>query len=1015
MKRLIHIAIIALTLFSVSSYAGPTEIKPKDVAAKKKTDIYIVQLQGEPVLSYDGGLSGLSATRPGKGKKINRHSQDVKKYVNYLDSRHDEVLNKVTTRDKKVYNYHYSFNGFAARLTEGQLEELKSNKDVVKIWRDELLKPATNSTPDFLGLTGGHEPWSNGYTGEDIVIGIIDSGIQPDHPSLADVRTPKKGNKGRRIPYGEPPASWSGTGCDFGNMDVNPLDTPFNCNNKLIKAEAFHTSFTTFNTLAAGEFLSARDSDGHGSHTATTAGGNYGVAADIDGVPVGHVSGMAPRARIAVYKVCWDAVDPDDSGCFSSDSMAAIDQAVADGVDVINFSIGGRSTNFARPDSVAFLFAADAGVFVATSAGNEGPGAGTIGTPSGVPWVTSVAAAQDNEVFGSGVLITAPTSIAGTYEGLEGSGPVRLTDTGPINASIVAADPLDGCGPLTNGGLVDGNIALVIRGTCNFSVKYNNTAAAGAQAIIVYNDGADPSRIDPITMSAPDTNIPGMMIGFHDGDLMNTTLTGGETITGTLSPDILISKENTIAGFSSRGANSGAPDIIKPDLAAPGVNIIAGETLYPNANADGGQFFQSISGTSMSSPHVAGVFALLKQAHPDWTPAIAKSALMTTARQNLKKTFGDEAADPFDIGAGHIVPDSAFDPGLAYNVGLLEYAGFTCGNNEPIFSEGTCDFLSSLGISFDGSDLNQPSIGIGELVGTQTVTRTVTNVANNRGKRTFSVSIDPPPGIDVSVSPSSIRLRRGESATYHVTFTVTSGATLDEWAFGSITWKHHGRYSVNRGRYSVRSPIAVRPVQLGAPAQVNGNGVEGNTSFDVQFGYDGGFQVSMDGLAEAAYADNAVADGDYNIEYFTVPPGTTLSRFALFDEDVGAGDGSDDLDLQVFGPDTAGFPFVGSSGSPTSTEEVNLFNPAPGLYAVLVIDFASAPGPTAYSLFDFNLDGNDAGNTTLSAPNTATLGSSGAVTVDWTGLTPGTRYLGNVIHSDGSNTLGQTSVLIDTR
>ena len=977
-----------LVVFAGVTSAADTfdvQMQPSTKKAASATDIYIVQLVGDPVLAYAGDISGYEATKPGKGQKVNPNSAHVKKYAAHLAAQQDQMIH--SAGGSKVYNYRFAFNGFASRMSAADAEALRGSAGVLNVWKDEIRQLETDASPTYIGLTEGGQAWSKGYTGEDVVIGIVDSGIWPEHPSFADVATPKKGNKGPNIPYGTAP-NFTSSGCDFGNMAANAADLPFSCNNKLVAARCYNSGFSSGPAAnpcggdgiftPPGQFISARDGNGHGSHTASTAGGNNGVPAFIGGEFQGNVSGIAPRARIAAYKVCWIG------GCASSDSMAAIDQAAADGVDVINFSIGGSGTSFNGADDIAFLFAGAAGVHVATSNGNAGPEAETTGTPAGVPWLTSVGATQDDGVFYNSVTVNAPGSIAGDYVAIEGAGDVSLNDTGPITADVTATNPANGCAPLVSP--ISG-IALTIRGGCAFATKYNNAAAAGASAIIVYNTAAD-----PITMGGlAGTTIPGVMVGNADGLLM----AGASGVNATLDAANAVPALNRIAGFSSRGPNGGEPDIIKPDVSAPGVAILA-------AGA-GTDTFISISGTSMASPHVAGSFALLKQAHPDWSPAQARSALMTTARQDLKKTFGTTAADPFDIGAGEIQPSDAFDPGLAYDADILDYVRYTCGSEvQPqIFTAGTCAFFGSI----DASDLNLPSIGVADLVGTQTVTRTVTSVANNNGNKSFTVSVDAPPGIDVSVSPSTIKLKRGESASYEVTFTVTGAAVLDEWAFGSLTWTHGGEYSV-------RSPIAVKPSAFSAPANVGGAGTDGSLNYDVAFGYNGAFNATMDGLAEGAGVPGAVADAGIDQVVFIVPAGTTLSRFSLFDEEIGS---SNDLDLQVFGPQSAGFPFVCSSGTATSEEQCDEVNPDPGLYVALVIDFASAPGPTPYIAWNFNLDGTDAGNTTITAPPGATVGP-GNIAIDWSGLSGGTRALGIVSYDDGVNPLNaQTEVMINTQ
>jgi hypothetical protein len=534
-------------------------------------------------------------------------------------------------------------------------------------------------------------------------------------------------------------------------------------------------------------------------------------------------------------------------------------------------------------------------------------------------------------------------------------------------------------------------------------VKYNNAAAAGARAIVVYNDGATPDRVDPITMGAAGATIPGIMIRSTDGFL----LAGTAGVNGTLSPSISIPRVDRITGFSSRGPNGGAPDIIKPDVSAPGVNIIAGETLFPNAVAGGGQFFQFLSGTSMASPHTAGVFALLKQAHPDWSPAIARSALMTTARnQGILKTFGPALATPFDQGAGVISPREALNPGLAYDAGLEDYLAFLCGaelqNGVDAVGAENCAALEAAGFPLDSSDLNLPSIGIADLVGSQTIRRTVTNVGSET--RRWRSHVEEPPGIDVTVSPESLVLAPGASATFEVTFTTRSNATFNQWTFGQLLWSVGGNH--------VASPIAVRPIKLAAPVELRAEGAPGELSFDVQFGYTGDYNVAVNGLVAGVRRTGTLNDGAFSQQNFTVAPGTTLARFAMYDEDNGGG--TNDHDLQVFFFNGTSFVLVGTSGGATSEEEVNVVNPAPGTYAVLVIDFATPPGPTPFTLFHYALNGTNAGNATVTTPP-AVVGTTGEVDVSWGALAPATRHLGLLNHREGTTTLRTTELLINTQ
>ena len=971
-------------------------IPAADTAAK--SHVYIVMMKDDPAVAYEGDITGYKATKPAKGTKINPNSASAKKYAGYLNSTHDSALSAVGAGEK-IYSYSYALNGFAAVLTSAQVEALRARDDVLHVWQDEIRQPTTDSTPDYLGLTGEGGVWDLEGKGEDIIVGIIDTGIWPEHPSFSDQIdfSDATGSSGKRsLAYGRPPADW------YGSCQTGERWSQDNCNNKLIGARFYPDGFSAHghSGLLVSEFLSPRDSDGHGSHTASTAAGNEGPLNTLNGLPV---SGMAPRARIAAYKVCWEP-RVGDGGCAGADSAAAIDQAVADGVDVINFSIGGGSTVFASPDDIAFLFAADAGVFVATSNGNSGPGAQTTGTPAGVPWITAVGATQDNEVFALSLDVSG--DLDDSYFALEGAGDVSFD--ADVSGDMVPAEPLDGCTPLTNE--IGGEIALVIRGTCAFTTKYNNAEAAGASAIIVYNDGADAGRVDPIVMSAPGTNIPGAMIGFNDGALIESTVSGGGSVTGTIGPGTKISQDNRIAGFSSRGPNGGAPDVIKPDVAAPGVSIIAAETLEPNANAGGGVPYQSISGTSMASPHVAGTFALLKEAHPDWSAAMAKSALMTSARQNLKKTLEDDAADPFDIGAGAIVPAGAFAPGLVYDAGFFDYLAFTCDNNVQLVSDGSCAFLVSLGFPTDGSDLNLASIGVADLLGTQTVTRTVTSVSPDG--TTFTAAVDAPAGIDVVVTPAVFSLNEGESQTFTAEFTV-NGAPGGEWAFGALTWNN------DSGQSPARSPIAVRPLLFNADAEVDASGTPGSVDISVDFGYTGDYTAVLSGMAEAAAIPGNVSAAEGLDILCADLPALDHMRFATFDEDTTT-PGADDIDIRLFAVDNCTdfnvLGQIGGSGGATSAEVIDVADSAPGGYAFVIDYFAAASGSDIdYKAFIYFVLG-DEGNAIVSAmPASAVEGTSGTVTVDYAGLTGGTRHLGVVQHEDAGGEIARTIIDIDTQ
>src|SRR4051812_14837391 len=367
---------------------------PSSSGGKRHNNVYIVQQIEAPAASYDGGLQGLKATKPKNGQKLDPNASDVVQYVSYLDSRHSDTLANAGG-GKKLYDFHYSYNGFAAELTSAQAAKIAAMTGVVAVTKDEIQYAETSSTPNFLGLDKPGGLWEQlggvGKAGEGVVIGIVDSGVWPESLSFSD-RTGTNGNATQdgKLDYQQIPG-WHGK-CTPGEAFNASM-----CNQKLIGAQWFNAAWGGDSAVEAErpwEFMSPRDYNGHGTHTSSTAGGNHGVMPTGAAAAFGAISGIAPRARLAMYKALWSTQDGSTASGFTSDLVEAIDQAVADGVDVINYSISGTSTNFLDPVQVSFLFAADAGVFVAASAGNSGPATATVAHPG--PWLTTVAAGTHN-------------------------------------------------------------------------------------------------------------------------------------------------------------------------------------------------------------------------------------------------------------------------------------------------------------------------------------------------------------------------------------------------------------------------------------------------------------------------------------------------------------------------------------------------------------------------------------------------------------------------------------------
>ena len=957
------IAAAGLAGFMSTVNAAPGDAERAYGKVKLGNNAYIVQMADAPVSAYKGDIKGYQATKPKNGQKIDPNAPAVVGYMAYLAARQDAALASVGA-SRKHYNYGYVFSGFAADLTPAQAQKLVQLPGVLAVSKDEFREVDTATTPDFLGLSGTNGFWAGKATGENIIIGIVDSGVWPEHPSFSD-RTGSNGNATQdgKLDYHQIPG-WNGK-CVPGEA-FNASD----CNQKLIGARYYNAGFggnAGIDKDLPFEFNSPRDHNGHGSHTASTAGGNRNVKASGDASAFGSINGIAPRARIAAYKACWSV--PGTAGsCSGVDLLAAIDQAVADGVDVINYSISGSRTNFRDAVEIAFLNAADAGVFVAASAGNSGPTAATVAHPS--PWITTVAAGTHNRNGEGSVTLGNGVSYAGaSYAKAIGSLP--LVDAAA--SGLATADPttLARCYGTADGQArldpvkVSGKIVVCDRGGNALVNKAAAVKEAGGLGMVLVNTPTSATTTLAILHVVPAVHLPSSAYT----PIKAYVASAGAAATINAAAIVLNAPAPTTAAFSSRGPLQASGNLLKPDVIAPGQDILA--AVAPPNNS--GKLFDLYSGTSMSSPHVAGLGALMKQLHPDWSPMAIKSALMTTAYDVIDAGVSD-ATRIFRQGAGHVDPNKAANPGLVFDSSYADWLGFLCGTQLPT------SFCTGAGVPvLDPSNFNVASIAVGALAGSKTVKRKVTNVSGSAA--TYTASYTGLGGMAV-VLPAAITIAPGQTKEFEVKFT-RSTATLNTYVGGQLT------LTSGTGT-KVRVPMVMAPVALAAPASVTA--APGGSSYEVTFGYDGAFTATPRGLIPATTSNGSVAtDGVVDFQV-SIPAGTSYARFALFDTEV---DQASDLDLEVY---NAAGVLVASSGGATTAEEANLTNPAVGEYKVRVLGFAVPVGSANFKLFTWVLGSAAAGNLTVTAPATAATATTGTISLGFNSLTAGTKYLGSVAY-----------------
>ena len=676
LASLVLVGLLSFVAIGVASGAGtnltvaqqPTQTTTyaaaKHATGIAKTDPSLLGLRGSklvpvmikyaftPTASYAGGIKGLKATSPRvTHKSLAKNTLAVNRYQRWAKARVKGIntsIKRAVHRTKFGTTFTIVYGGIAARVPANKISRLLAIPGVVAIQKDTLSQPQDDNT-SFLGATnvwptlGGQD-----NAGSNVVVGVIDTGVWPENPYFVD----------RGLPA--PPHPLSFYHCDFGNGSDPALGPAFACNNKLIGAYNKTQTYMSIQDSDGQEFCnnttnvcSARDSEGHGTHTASTAAGDRVDHAPLYGVDRGPASGIAPGAHVIAFRVCLV------NGCFGSDSVSAVQQAIHDGVNVINFSISGGASPYTDPVELAFLDAFNAGISVNASAGNSGPGAAT--SDHGGPWVTTVGASTGPRSFNSTLHLTADGGATLDVSGVTLTNGISSATPVVLAASLPGEDAL--CQSTLAPGTATGKVVLCNRGINGRIDKGRRVLAGGAVGMILTNNSAAVTDLE-----SDNHYLPAIQTQFNSNAIAN--FVSGHTnvratwAQGTASP----AQPDVMASFSSRGPLG---DWIKPDVTAPGVQVLAGTTPQPDQttadNGPPGNLFMAIAGTSMSSPHSAGVSALVKASHPTWTPAEIKSALMTSSVQTVVKEDGVTPAGAFDMGAGSIRADRAVNPTLVFN------------------------------------------------------------------------------------------------------------------------------------------------------------------------------------------------------------------------------------------------------------------------------------------------------------------------------------------------------------
>jgi uncharacterized repeat protein (TIGR01451 family) len=940
--------------------------------------LYLIRLQDEPVATYEGGVRGRPATSPRAtgAAKLDPDSPNARGYEAYLRAQQrnfERQAERQLGRSLDVLaDFQWGNNGVLVELDPEEAAELSRLPEVAFIQRDVERELHTDNGPDWIGApevwAGAGLPDDIGTRGEGIVVGIIDTGITPSNPSFDEVADDGYVHE------------WDGDYFGVCDEEHPTYDPTFTCNDKLIGMYGFETT-----NNAEGDPL---DWAPHGTHVAGTAAGN-----PIDqAIVVGNedppftltrtISGVAPRAHIISYSGC----------CTLSGLTRAIDQAIADGVDVINYSIGSAAASdlWNDFDTVGYLNAREAGIFVATSAGNDGPGPATVGSPSDAPWITTVAASTHDRALQSHLIdmtggATAPPADLIGKSFSSGHGPAPIVYAGDYpNPNAPGTDPAQCLEPYPPNTWTNDEIVVCDRGTIARVDKGANVLAGGAGGLVLANLEPDGG-----SLNGDPHFLPAVHLSFADGETLKAWLASGDGHTASITGTIVVEGDelgDVMAAFSSRGPNR-AVDTIAPDVTAPGVDILA---AYGVGDPDPAEF-NFISGTSMASPHVAGAGALLMAAQPDWSPAEVQSALMTTARlDDVFKEDGVTPVDPFDVGSGRV------DLGAAVRAGLLV--------DESIDNYWAADPAEG----GDPKTINLPSMANSLCLLACSWTRTVKAAVDGV---TWTVSVDAPDEVDITVSPSQFTLgSAGDTQSLEVTLDI-GDADVGEWLFAHV----HLTPS-DADVPAAHLPIAAVPTTgiLPSIVEVDTRRDAGSTlAEDLLATEITDLQVDAHGLVRGeVHTGELIQDpspgdpyADLDAVWYETFEVDAETLYLLAETTAWE---SPDLDLFVgTGSTPSAATQVCSSTSPTSAERCVVDNPEAGTWWVLVQAWlASDDTPDAFELITAIVPGASQGNLWAEGPTTQPEQEPFDLRIFWDepDMEPGDRWYGAIsLGQDAAN------------